>query len=93
MKCPNSKEQLCQPVAILHNTHTHMCVSANFMCAKTFNKDDNDDSVNDDVAAQLNFMWLCDTNNMIYMSAVEIYTVIIILCTSEMKLNRPKKIA
>lgn len=49
----------------------HIHVSANFMCAKTFNKDHDDDdddvdNVNDDVEAQLNFMWLCDTNNMIY---------------------------
>lgn len=62
------------------------------MCAKTFNKDDDSDNVNDDVAAQLNFMWLCDTNDMIYMSAVEIYTVVIILFVYERnEIESPRK--
>lgn len=62
---------LCVPVSVL-DKHTN--VSAQFtMSAKKFNKVD---SGKRHVEAQLNFMWLCDTNNMINLSALEMYVYV-----------------
>lgn len=95
MECPNSawNMTMCQ-LLLLYNTfthtHIHTYIHANFMCAKIFHKDDHD------MYKHSKFYVAMRHKHVIYLPALDIYTVIIvfviIVCVQERnEIKSPRK--